>query len=78
MDSISAHLKAKGLQQVNDPDRADIAISFTLGSRDKISVNSDPTTYRAAMVLGDGDAAITRMCKFVTIPKVSSSWIYSM
>ena len=34
MDSISAHLKAKGLQQVNDPDRADI-IHLGLAGQDQ-------------------------------------------
>ncbi len=39
-------LTAKGLRFVADPEQADMVVSFLLGSRDKIRVDSYPTTYR--------------------------------
>ena len=39
-------LTAKGLRFVADPEQADMVVSFLLGSRDKIRVDSYPTSYR--------------------------------
>jgi hypothetical protein len=46
MQAISNSLNRAGLQQVDDPEQADIAVAFTLGSREKIRVDSYPTSYR--------------------------------
>ena len=39
-------LQARGYTKVDDPEAADFAVSFTVGSRDKIRVNSYPEPYR--------------------------------
>lgn len=39
-------LKAKGFRKIDDPEGADFAVSFTVGARDKIRVNSYPEPYR--------------------------------
>lgn len=39
-------LSSRRLRRVSDPENADIAVAFTLGSRDKIQVNSYPEPYR--------------------------------
>jgi hypothetical protein len=39
-------LQAKGFRKVEDPEQADFAVGFTIGSRDKIKVNSYPEPYR--------------------------------
>jgi hypothetical protein len=43
MDAVEAALVAKGYRQVEDPKNADFVLSFTIGSREKISVNSYPS-----------------------------------
>ena len=43
MNAIEGQLKAKGYDRVDDPDSADFVISFTVGSREKISVDSYPS-----------------------------------
>ncbi len=45
---------AKGYQLVNDAEAADFTISYTMGSRDKVKVDSLPTTYRSAFIWGHG------------------------
>lgn len=45
-DSIEQAFIAKGYQLINDAETADFAISYTIGSREKISVNSYPSSYR--------------------------------
>lgn len=40
-----SELTAKGLRFVADPEQADMVVSFLLGSRDKIRVDSYPETY---------------------------------
>ena len=40
------HLQAKGFTKVDDPEKADFAVGFTVGARDKIRVNSYPEPYR--------------------------------
>ena len=39
-------LSARGFTRVADPESADIAVAFTIGSREKIRVNSYPEPYR--------------------------------
>ena len=39
-------VSSRGLRRVADPEDADIAIAFTLGSREKIQVNNYPEPYR--------------------------------
>ena len=49
MDAIAANLSGAGLQQVDDPENADLAVSFTLGSRDELRVDSYPMPYRTGV-----------------------------
>jgi len=46
MNTIEDSLAKKGFTRMGDPEAADVAISFTVGARDKIRVNSYPETYR--------------------------------
>lgn len=46
MNAIRADLSRKGFRYVNDPEQADMAISFTVGSRDQIKVDQYPASYR--------------------------------
>ena len=43
MSAVENALMAKGYKQVDKPKSADFVLSFTVGSREKISVNSYPT-----------------------------------
>jgi hypothetical protein len=43
MDAVEAELKAKGFNYTNDLEAADFALSFTVGSRDEIKVDSYPS-----------------------------------
>lgn len=52
--AIEAAFKAKGYQLITDAEAADFAISYTVGSRDKIKVDSFPTTYRTGFGWGRG------------------------
>jgi hypothetical protein len=45
MTAIEDGLRAKGYSKVGDPEQADFVISFTIGSREEIKVNSYPSTY---------------------------------
>jgi len=45
---------AKGYQLIDDAEKADFAISYTVGNRDKIKTNSYPTTYRSGFGWGRG------------------------
>lgn len=47
-NAIETAFKNKGYELVEDPESADFTISYTIGSREKIKVNSYPTTYRTA------------------------------
>jgi hypothetical protein len=46
MNAVRADLSRKGFRYVPDPEQADMAISFTVGSRDQIRVDQYPATYR--------------------------------
>ncbi len=52
--AIENTFRAKGYELVDSPDNADFTISYTLGSRDKIRVDSFPTTYRTGFGWGRG------------------------
>ena len=45
MSAIEGVLNAKGYSKVDDPESADFVLSFTIGSREEIQVNSYPATY---------------------------------
>lgn len=53
-DSIEQAFIAKGYQLITDPEKADFAISYTVGSREKIKVNSYPATYNTGFGWGRG------------------------
>lgn len=45
MAVVESGLAAKGYSKVDDPEAADFVLSFTVGSREEIQVNSYPATY---------------------------------
>jgi len=45
MSAIESNLQTKGFNKVEDPASADFIVSFTVGSREKISVDTYPTYY---------------------------------
>jgi hypothetical protein len=45
MAAIEDGLTAKGYRKVDDPEAADFVLSFTVGSREEIKVNSYPASY---------------------------------
>jgi len=45
MQKLEAGLAAKGYTRIDDPEAADFAVSFTVGSREEIRVDSYPSTY---------------------------------
>ncbi len=53
-DSIEQAFIAKGYQLIEDPEQADFTISYTVGNRDKIKVNSYPATYNSGFGWGRG------------------------
>ena len=53
MAAVEEGLRAKGYDQVDDPETADFAMSFTVGSRDEIRVDSYPAPY-ATYAYGGG------------------------
>lgn len=50
--AIEASFIAKGYQLVEQADEADFTISYTLGNRDKVKVDTFPTTYRVGFGWG--------------------------
>lgn len=46
MAASESVLRAKGYRFVDDPERADFVVAFTVGSREKIRVDSYPDSYR--------------------------------
>ena len=46
MSAIQRELQAKGYDYVEGAEYADFAIAFTVGSREKIRVDTYPTYYR--------------------------------
>lgn len=51
-NAIEQAFIAKGYQLVDDAEQADFAISYTMGSREKIKVDSLPITYRTNFMWG--------------------------
>ena len=45
MAAISGSLMAKGYSKADDPEGADFAVGFTIGTQDKVRVTSYPSTY---------------------------------
>ena len=45
MVAIASSLTAKGFAEVDDPENADFAVGFTIGTQDKVRVTSYPSTY---------------------------------
>jgi len=52
ISAATATLTSNGYRRVDDPNQADFVVSFTLGARDKIRVNSYPTSYRGSWAWG--------------------------
>jgi len=46
MRAIHSEMDRKGFSYVTDPESADIAISFTVGSRDQVKIDQIPSSYR--------------------------------
>ena len=46
MDAATTVLVAQGFRRHSDPEQADFVMSFTLGARDQIRIDSYPATYR--------------------------------
>lgn len=44
--AIRGDLESKGFRYLDDPERADLSISFTIGSREQIRVDQYPASYR--------------------------------
>ena len=51
-NAIEQAFMAKGYQLVNDAEQADFTISYTMGSRDKVKVDSLPVMYRTSFMWG--------------------------
>ena len=51
-DEIEQAFIAKGYQLIDDAEKADFTVSYTVGNRDKIKVNQYPTTYNAGFGWG--------------------------
>ena len=45
MAAIEGHLAAKGIDRVDNPESATFVVAFTVGSREKIRVDTYPTYY---------------------------------
>jgi len=53
-DAIERAFIAQGYKLIDNAENADFAISYTIGSREKIKVSSYPTTYNSAFGWGRG------------------------
>lgn len=53
-EEIEKAFIAKGYKLIDDAEKADFAISYTVGNRDKIKVSSYPTTYNTGFGWGRG------------------------
>jgi len=53
-DEIEQAFIAKGFQLIDDAEKADFTISYTVGNRDKIKVSHYPTTYKIGFGWGRG------------------------
>lgn len=52
MQLVEAEMGSKGYRLLANPNEADMILAFTIGQRDKIKVNSYPTTYRGGYGYG--------------------------
>jgi hypothetical protein len=52
-NAIEQAFIAKGYQLVNNAEQADFTISYTMGSRDKVKVDSLPVMYRTSLMWGN-------------------------
>lgn len=69
MEAIRISMNSKGYNEVQEPERADMVIAFTVGSRDQIKVDSYPATYgagfsRMGYYYGYGMATETRVRQY--------------
>lgn len=46
MSAVRADMEAKGLRYLDDPEAADVVVSFTVGARDQVKVDQYPATYQ--------------------------------
>jgi hypothetical protein len=46
MESVRIAMNTKGYNEVDDPERADVAIGFSVGARDQIKVDTYPATFQ--------------------------------
>ena len=53
-EEIEKSFIAKGYQLIDDAEKADFAISYTVGNRDKIKVSNYPTSYNTGFGWGRG------------------------
>ena len=53
-EEIERSFIAKGYKLIDDAEKADFAISYTVGNRDKIQVSNYPTTYNTGFGWGRG------------------------
>lgn len=53
-EEIELAFAAKGYTLISDPEKADFAISYTVGNRDKIKVSSYPSSYNSSFGWGRG------------------------
>lgn len=53
-NAIEQAFIAKGYELVSDAEKADFTISYTMGSRDKVKVDSLPSSYRRGFFWGHG------------------------
>ena len=53
-EEIEQAFMAKGYQLIDDAEKADFAISYTVGNRDKIKVSNYPTAYNTGFGWGRG------------------------
>lgn len=53
-EAVESAFIAKGYQLIEDAEKADFAISYTVGNRDKIKVSNYPTTYNSGFGWGRG------------------------
>ena len=53
-EEIEQAFIAKGYQLIDDPEKADFTISYTVGNRDKIKVTNYPSTYNTSFGWGRG------------------------
>ena len=51
-DAIEAAFISKGYLLIEDPKKADFAISYSVGNRDKVKVHSYPATYSSRFMWG--------------------------